>query len=70
MEPVASLKDLALGISLPEDGNTEGTNKKRGRPSTNFDKKAYQRQYMADKRQAEKLGVSVREYRETVKNGR
>lgn len=44
--------------------------KKRGRPSTNFDKKAYQRQYMADKRQAAKLGVSVREYRETVKNGR
>ena len=43
---------------------------KRGRPSTNFDKKAYQRQYMADKRQAAKLGVSVREYRETVKNGR
>ena len=44
--------------------------KKRGRPSTNFDKKAYQRQYMADKRQAAKLGVSVREYREAVKNGR
>lgn len=43
---------------------------KRGRPSTNFDKKAYQRQYMADKRHAEKLGVSVREYREMVKNGR
>lgn len=42
---------------------------KRGRPSTNFDKKAYQRQYMADKRQAAKLGVSVREYRETFKNG-
>ncbi len=37
--------------------------KKRGRPSTNFDKKAYQRQYMADKRQAAKLGVSVRDYR-------
>lgn len=42
----------------------------RGRPSTNFNKKTYQRQYMADKRQADKLGVSVREYRDTVKNGR
>jgi len=44
--------------------------KRRGRPPTNFDKRAYQRLYMADKRQAEKIGVSVREYRETVKNGR
>lgn len=43
---------------------------KRGRPSTNFDKKSYQRQYMADNRQAAKLGVSVREYREARKNGR
>ena len=51
-------------------GKEKNSNKKRGRPSTNFDKKAYQRQYMADKRQAEKLGVSLREYRETVKNGR
>lgn len=44
--------------------------KKRGRPSTNFDKKAYQRQYMADKRQAAKLGVSVREYRASEAKGR
>lgn len=43
--------------------NLKQKSKKRGRPSTNFDKKAYQRQYMADKRQAEKLGVSVRDYR-------
>lgn len=43
--------------------NLKPKNKKRGRPSTNFDKKAYQRQYMADKRHAEKLGVSVRKYR-------
>ena len=43
---------------------------KRGRPSTNFDKKAYQRQYMADKRQAAKLGVSVGEYRASEAKGR
>lgn len=43
--------------------NLAKNSRKRGRPSTNFDKKAYQRQYMADKRKAEKIGVSVREYR-------
>jgi hypothetical protein len=61
------LNDIRDSLSL-NDGVS--ISKKRGRPSTNFDKKAYQRQYMADKRQAEKLGVSVREYRETFKNGR
>lgn len=64
-----TFKSAFAGIKHPKVV-TRGNGKKRGRPSTNFDKKAYQRQYMADKRQAEKIGVSVREYREAVKNGR
>lgn len=36
---------------------------KRGRPSTGFDKLAYNRQFSKDKRAATKLGISVKEFR-------
>lgn len=36
---------------------------KRGRPKTGFDKLSYNRQFMADKRAASKLGLTVKEYR-------
>lgn len=51
-------------------GQKQILKRKRGRPPTGFNKKEYQRLYMADKRQAEKLGVSVRELREARNNGR
>lgn len=41
--------------------------KKRGRPRTGFDKKAYMKDYMADKRKANKLGITVKELREKEK---
>lgn len=36
---------------------------KGGRPPTGFDKREYQRKFMADKRAATKLGISVKEFR-------
>ncbi len=41
---------------------------KRGRPKNGFDKLAYNRQFMADKRAATKLGISVKEFRTAQHN--
>ncbi len=46
-----------------EPGENYPPKPKRGRPSNGFDKLAYNRQFMADKRSATKLGISVKEFR-------
>jgi len=46
-----------------ESGTLPLPKPKRGRPKTGFDKLAYNRQFMADKRAATKLGISVKEFR-------
>jgi len=42
---------------------------KRGRPPTGFDPKEYHKLYQRDKRSADKLGISVKEYRSRKSNG-
>lgn len=54
--------------ALPVD--TTIPKQKRGRPPTGFDPKEYHRLYQRDKRAADKLGISVKEFRSQKGQGK
>lgn len=55
---------LGLTDVAPTDVQLGVPKQKVGRPSTGFDRNAYQRDYMADRRKAKPLGMTVKEYRD------
>jgi len=54
-------EDSASDVKQPVDSTIP--KQKRGRPPTGFDPKTYHREYQRDKRSADKLGISVKEFR-------